>query len=352
MFTTNQYLLSLLIGVGFLRLIATPKGDGGTLPKGKSAWIQTYLNVHLFSSVINLSALILVGDKLYKKSPLNNTQIILLTRAFASDAYWSPFFVAFAAALSYLPGLDTTVILINGIALAFVAFAITYYETVKSSVLDIDNFTGYPIVFNTLIIPVLLALFVVLTKYYYPAVNTIILISLFSISLVVIVLPFNEGLNRAFKKMKTHVYEELPKMKSELSLFMVAGMFGVLFSSFLVGMGVNISFAGFDWIYASVLLAIFILLGFVGIHPLISIAILGDFLTEANHTLFAVMFLIAWSITIAASVFSGLNLTISARYKIEAKEILKVNFLYVLKMYLIGIFSLYIVSKYLHIYAS
>ena len=119
-FTVNQYLLTLLIGVGFLRLIATPKKDKLTqFPIGKDSFIKTYFGVHLFGSVINLSSLILVADKMYKKSPLTNTQVVLLTRAFASDAYWSPFFVAFAAAITYAPKLDTSIILLNGIVLAF-----------------------------------------------------------------------------------------------------------------------------------------------------------------------------------------------------------------------------------------
>ena len=115
-FTVNQYLLTLLIGVGFLRLIAIPKQENqNILPKGKNSFFKTYLSVHLFGSVINLSSLILVADKLYKKAPLTNIQIILLTRAFASDAYWSPFFVAFAAAITYAPNLSTPIILVNGI---------------------------------------------------------------------------------------------------------------------------------------------------------------------------------------------------------------------------------------------
>jgi hypothetical protein len=132
-FTVNQYLLTLLIAVGFLRLIATPKKDKlSSLPKGKQSFIKTYLGVHLFGSVINLSSLILVADKMYKKAPLTNSQIILLTRAFSSDAYWSPFFVAFAAAITYAPNLNTSIILLNGITLAFLAFLITYYEVIKN----------------------------------------------------------------------------------------------------------------------------------------------------------------------------------------------------------------------------
>ena len=114
-FTVNQYLITLLIAVGFLRLIATPKkAKIKELPKGEASFLKTYLGVHLFGSVINLSSLILVADKMYKKASLTNTQIVLLTRAFASDAYWSPFFVAFAAAITYAPKLNTLTIVLNG----------------------------------------------------------------------------------------------------------------------------------------------------------------------------------------------------------------------------------------------
>jgi hypothetical protein len=348
MFTVNQYLLSLLIAVGFLRLITIPKAESKELPKGKSAWFKSYVSVHLFSSVINLSALILVADRLYKQASLSKTQIVLLIRAFSTDAYWSPFFVSFGAAMSYLPNLDHTVIFINGILLSFMAFVVTYFESKKSKFLDIDSFSGYPLNVNSLIVPLVLAVSVLFVKYFFPELNTVVLISLFSFGFVLLVLPFKQGSFNAFVTLKKHIYEELPKMKSELSLFIVAGMFGYLLSVLLKGQGVDIVFLGFDWVYASILLAIFILLGLIGIHPLITIAILGDFLVDVDHTLFAVMFLMAWSITIASSVFSGLNLTISARYNIEAKEIFKLNIFYVIKMYLVGVVSLYTVSKFLN----
>ena len=106
-FSINIYLLTLLISVGFLKLIATPRKDKDELPKGKLSFIKTYLGIHLFGSIINLSSLLLVADKMYKKAKLTPLQIIVLTRSFSSDAYWSPFFVAFAAALTYAPNLNT-----------------------------------------------------------------------------------------------------------------------------------------------------------------------------------------------------------------------------------------------------
>ena len=347
-FTVNQYLLTLLIGVGFLRLIATPKKDKLTqFPIGKDSFIKTYFGVHLFGSVINLSSLILVADKMYKKSPLTNTQVVLLTRAFASDAYWSPFFVAFAAAITYAPKLDTSIILLNGIVLAFFAFLITYFEVVKNKEFKLDEFRGYPLSFESLYVPFILAILVLVTNYIYPNIKVIVLISTFSIFITLLIFPFKKGLSQSLIKFNNHVIEELPKMKVEIALFLVAGMFGISISSILIGLNLDLPFKIFDWQIASILLFIFIMLAFIGIHPIITIAIIGDFLGGVNHTLLALTFLMAWSTTVSTSPFSGLNLTIVARYNFDAKEIFRLNIFYAFKMYLICVFCLFLLSKYL-----
>ena len=347
-FTVNQYLLTLLIAVGFLRLIATPKKDKlSSLPKGKQSFIKTYLGVHLFGSVINLSSLILVADKMYKKAPLTNSQIILLTRAFSSDAYWSPFFVAFAAAITYAPNLNTSIILLNGITLAFLAFLITYYEVIKNKEFKIDEFRGYPLSFDSLYLPFILAVVVLITNYIYPNIKVIVLISLYSILMSLFILPIKKGFNQAISKFQLHIIDELPKMKVEMALFLVAGMFGMAVSSILIGLNLKLPFEIFDWQIASILLLIFITLAFIGIHPIITIAIIGDFLSGVNHTLLALTFLMAWSTTVSTSPFSGLNLTIVARYNFDAKVIFKLNIFYAFKMYFICVLCLFVLSKYL-----
>lgn len=349
-FTVNQYLLTLLIGVGFLRLVATPRKDKTqNLPKGKNSFIKTYLGVHLFGSVINLSSLLLVADKMYKKAPLTNAQLILLTRSFASDAYWSPFFVAFAAAITYAPKLTTSIILVNGIVLAFMAFLITYYEVNKDKKFDLDEFYGYPLSLDTLYLPILLAFFVLLTNHFHPEIKVIILISCFSVLMTLFILPIKKGILETAKIFKFHLIDELPKMKSELSLFLVAGMFGITISSILVGLNLSLPFEVFDWQIASLLLLVFIFLAFIGIHPIITIAIIGDFLAGVNHTLLAVTFLMAWSTTVSTSPFSGLNLTMVARYNANAKEIFMLNIGYAFKMYVICTICLFILSNYLNL---
>ncbi len=347
-FTVNQYLLTLLIGVGFLRLIATPRKNKNTnLPKGKQSFIKTYLGVHLFGSVINISSLILVADKMYKKASLTNAQIILLTRAFASDAYWSPFFVAFAAAITYAPKLNTPIIVINGIVLAIITFGITYFEVTKNKDFNIDEFYGYPLSLDSLFLPILLALLVLITNHIYPEIKVIVLISSFSILMTILILPIKKSIFESLKILKFHILDELPKMKSEISLFLVAGMFGISISSILIGLNLSLPFEIFDWQIASLLLLIFVILAFIGIHPIITIAIIGDFLSGVNHTLLAVTFLMAWSTTVSTSPFSGLNLTIISRYNCSAKEIFRLNITYAIKMYFICTFCLFLLSKYL-----
>ena len=349
-FTVNQYLLTLLIGVAFLRLIAIPKIDKeDKLPKGELSFFKTYLGVHLFGSVINLSSLILVADKLYKKAPLTNAQIVLLTRAFASDAYWSPFFVAFAAAITYTPNLSTSIVLINGIFLSIITFLISYYEVIKNKEFKIKEFSGYPLSFDNLYLPLCLAFLVLLTNHFYPDIKVIILVASFALLLTLIVLPIKEGLKNSVLKLTNHISKELPNMKMEISLFLVAGMFGMSVSAILIGLNLPLPFETFDWFIASILLGIFILLAFVGIHPIITIAIIGDFLSNVNHTLLAVTFLMAWSTTVSTSPFSGLNLTIVARYNVKGSRIFKLNIFYALKMYFICVLFLFLLSKYLQL---
>jgi hypothetical protein len=344
----NQHLLVLLIGVGFLRLIATPKKNKvKTLPQGENAFLKTYLGVHLFGSVINLSSLILVADKLYKKAPLSSLQLVLLTRSFSSDAYWSPFFVAFAAAITYAPNLSASYILLNGILLAFIAFCITYYEVKKNY--NIQVFRGYPIHFETLYIPVLLALMVLIVHHYFPHVKVIILIALFSLFLTIAILLMKSGLKKSVGQLFTYVHVELPNMKNELALFLIAGAFGVSISSVLLGYGVHLPFESFDALSASILLFVFIALSFVGIHPIISIAVIGNWMNEFNHTLLAMSFLMSWATAVSTSPFSGLNLTIQSRYEIKAMDIFKTNIGYALKMYVIGVISLFLAQYILKI---
>jgi hypothetical protein len=95
------------------------------------------------------------------------------------------------------------------------------------------------------------------------------------------------------------------------------------------------------------LLLVLILLSFVGIHPIISIAVIGNWMNEIDHTLLAVTFLMSWATAVSTSPFSGLNLTMQARYQIKAIDLFKINIGYAFKMYLICVLSLFALAAYL-----
>lgn len=342
----NQYLLTLLIGVGFLRLIATPKNEKvKELPKGENSFIKTYWGVHLFGSVINISSLILVADKLYKRAKFTKEQTILLTRAFSTDAFWSPFFVAFAAATTYAPNLVTSKILISGLVLTIIAFFVTLLDVKRNY--NIEEFRGYPIQFDTLLLPFLLAALVLITNHYYPSLKVIVLISFFSIVLTSLILPLKVGVRKAIEQLNSHVSTDLPKMKNEISLFLVAGMFGVSVSCILMAYNIEFPFEHFNAASGSVMLLVIILLSYVGIHPIISIAVIGNWTMGLNHTFLATIFLMAWSISVSTSPFSGVNLTMQARYDLNAVEIFKLNLFYGIKMYIFSVIILFVLANYL-----
>ncbi|MGB3750880.1 MAG: tellurium resistance protein TerC [Arcobacteraceae bacterium] len=346
----NQYLITLLIAVSFLRLVTISQSQTTkSISRGKESFLKTYLSVFLFSSVINISSLILIADELYKKKSLSTLQIILLSRSFSSNAYWSPFFVSFAAASTYAPNLNTFIIYFIGIILSIIVFTMTYFETIKDKSLKIDDFKGYPLSVDNLILPSLLAFVVLFTHYLYPHSKIIMLISLFALLFSFGFSLIKDGLITMIRKHATYISEELPKMKGEISLFLVAGMFGVSISSILLGLNIVLPLDNFDWMSASFLLLVFIVLGFVGIHPIISVAIISDYISQVNNTLFAVTFLMSWATTVSTSPFSGLNLTMVSKYQINPQKVFQVNIIYSIKIYFVSVFLLYLLSNYLNL---
>lgn len=350
-FSINQYLITLLIGVGFLRLMLNPKKEDISKDthnsKGKSGFLKTYLSLHLFGSMINISALLLIADNLYKKTKqLSNLQVLLLTRAFSSDAYWSPFFVSFGVAITFASNLNIVYTSLSGLALALFTFIITYFDINNTQAKkELEEFKGYPLNFSNLVLPFTLAFFVVLIHHFYSDIKIIVLIALLAFILSIVVLPIKDGFTKTFHKYQTHIFTELPNMRSEISLFLAAGMFGVSVSSILSAIGFSLPFNYFDYKIASLVLLLFIVLSFIGIHPIIAISILGHMMAEFNQTLVAITFLMAWGLTVSTSPFSGVNLTLHSRYSVDLKEVMRLNFSFMVKMYLFCVVLLFIVSK-------
>jgi len=335
--SANQLMIVMLIGVQFLQLVALPVNEKAeALPTGIKAFIRTYLGVHFFGSVINLSATLLVADRLVKEAQLSMNQLKLLTRAFTSGAHWSPFFAAFAAALVFTPNASLPIVMGVGFSMASLAFFITLFEAKADKSESIEGFVGYPMHFEALWLPAGLVMLVGLAHTIFPAISVLILIALCSLGLSMVVLLLRKGLSRGLSGFIDYGVNKLPQMRNELLLFLIAGVFGSGLAAALDGLSIAIPFQHFDGLVASIILLFMFLLAILGVHPVISIAVIGHWIIsiEPNQTLLAIMFLMAWAIGVSASPISGINLALHGRYGASGQQIFKWNIAYASKLYL------------------
>lgn len=94
----NLGIIILLISVGMISSINVKSNNsesGGSL-------VTTYLNVNIIGAIINYASVIIFGDKISRDSKLKINEAILLSRAFASAGFWSPFFATSALAFNTL----------------------------------------------------------------------------------------------------------------------------------------------------------------------------------------------------------------------------------------------------------
>lgn len=335
----NHALLSMLAAVTFLRLVSMPDASHKeALPRGRHAYLRTLIGIHLFGAAINLSAVIIIGDRLAGQGNFNKRAAILISRGFSSAALWSTFFAGMAVVLTYSPGAELPILIAVGLPLAVAGLAYTYAEALVSDPSRLAAFSGYPIHFQSLWIPGLLAACVLLTHVFLPQWSVLTVISLLAPMLTVIVLGGRRGGRRAFEKVRQHVSLRLPEMSGELLLFLAAGVLAVGLTSVFSSIEDRLPFAAFTGTTASLTLVTMVGLAAVGIHPIISVTAVATWLApiHPDPTLLALVFLMTWGIGVASSPLSATHLTIQGRYGIESWRFFRWNLSYCVFMLCLG----------------
>ena len=97
-------------------------------------------------------------------------------------------------------------------------------------------------------------------------------------------------------------------------------------------------FTEFDAITAAQVLAIIVLCGFVGIHPIIMISSFAPMILtlDPDPSLLAATFLFGWHLGTCSSPLSGTNLVFQGRYGIASLKIALWNWPYAIAMVIIG----------------
>lgn len=345
----NTRLLTMVAAVGFLRLVALPVAtQSEILPTGPKAYLQTLLGLNVSSSVINISAPILIADRIHHVRPLQRFTAQSMTRVFCGVSSWSPFFGAMAVVLTYLAEAQLSWIIIAGLPFTLLGLLVVLIEARFRYRSELENFVGYPMHLQSLSIPMLLVITVVSGSWLLPATPILVVISLSALSITAIVLLFRTSLHESIRQLGHYVVEGLPRIVNELTLFLAAGLIAAGMSALIQQGIVPNPFTTFDASNAAILLAIMLLLAAMGIHPVILISSLSPLLLtlDPDPNLLAITYLIAWNLGTCSSPLSGTNLVFQGRYDIPGWKVATWNWPYALVMYGFAVLWLQVLDRF------
>ncbi|UTW13750.1 hypothetical protein [Marinobacterium rhizophilum] len=329
----SQVLIAMLVGVGFLRLVALPATAGNhSLPRGRASLCKTLLGTHLFGAAINFSALTIIGDRLHSERPLTPLQALVLSRGFGLAALWSPFFVAMGVALTLAPGAGLLPLSLSGLAVAVPALLLAGYGLTSRR--DSADFAGYPVQLDALRIPLSLVLLVIAGHQLLPWLGILSLITICSLTLPLLLL-LHRSHGDGVRRYRQHIEQALPGMHGELLLFLAAGVLMAGISALVHFSGIRLSLQHFGATEAAGLVGFSALLAIVGIHPVISVSSLAGMLMPVvtDPNLLGLAILMSWSLGVIVSPCSGTHLAMQGRFGINCLRFFGWNWRFALGLY-------------------
>ncbi len=328
-FVSNLPILAMFVAISFLSL-TNRDIDHAELPKGKKAVMTTSLGTHLLGGVINLSVLFVFGDRLQKNGALSKVQMIILARSFCAAAWWSPFFIATGVALIYAPGMHWKETLIPGAIMSCIAIG---YSIVEVCYFKRTEFSGYPIKAESMLVPLFLAATVLAAHHFWHDVSILILICLLSPAGALV---FMKGRPR-MATLHDFIENRIASVSSQFALFLAAGVFSTSIKSITHVYPSLFSLEGtaFSPLLFATVLGLMIIIGIVGVHPIVSIAIVSPLLLPLNPSpsQLGFLFLSSWAISTASSPLSGVGLALVSRYQASIRGIIQSNWLYAIAMW-------------------
>lgn len=345
----NTGLLSMVLSVGLLRLIiskasVTRATEIEKLPRGRKAFGQTLVSVTLFGSVINISAPILISDRLTLNRSMDYFTAGTLVRAYSACAAFSPFFACMAVALTAVGDFDLLSVMANGLPLTIASVVVLYLNALWFHSKKMDTFYGYPIRLESLFVPFMLTVMVFLSSLLFPSIPVLTIIALSSIVLTALLLLYRQGAGPMAKRLGEFVTVDLPRSVNELQLFISAGILASGLQAMVQAGSINIPVSEFTSTSASILLAVMIVIAAMGIHPVIQIAAITPLILVSNPDpeLLGLTYLFSWALGTQASPLSGTNLIMQGRYGIVAWRGAVQNWPFVAIMYCFAVGLLFI----------
>ena len=337
---SNTQLLAMLAAVSFLSLIATPSKQSKkrALPVGKKGLISTLASGHFFSAIINVSALLIIAEKLNESRKIDTRAASMLTINFAMCALWSPFFAAMAYTLSLVPNMQMLAVMSVGAPMGLISLAMLYWLHRAPE----SKLTGYPLKGRNLVLPALLAVSVIIAHEVWPTIAITQIIAICAPLLVIIVL-LSEGRTN---QLHSHITNRLPNMHNEITLFLSAGVFAIGLGALFKVMPPWLPFTHYGPLEACLTLGCCLVAARLGVHVIMIMAVTAPLLLtlEPNPNLLAMTFLAAWGLGSAINPVSGTLLVMQGNYHIKGSQIARANTLPIAALYAINCVALFIYS--------
>jgi len=268
----NTGLLCMLFSVGLLKLIVTTGAAvDQKLPIGRTAFLHTLISVTGFGSVINISAPVVIADRLSLNRPLDYFSAGTVVRAFSACAAWSPFFGGMAVVLTAVGDEHVLSMMAYGLPLTLMFLVVLYVGGVLFTPEKLDTFHGYPIQIESFFVPVSLTVMVFTANQIFPTIPILSVISLSAIMLTLSVLIKRQGVIATAHRMIDYTRVDLPKMVGELQLFISAGILASGLHTLVQVGTLSAPVDEFTGVTACVLLAVLVLIAAMGLHPVILI---------------------------------------------------------------------------------
>ncbi len=346
--SSSTALMTMIASVGFLRLVVIPEGHASEpLPVGRTAFLRTLLGLNIASSVINISAPILISDRIHQQRPLGRFTAQSFTRVFCGVSSWSPFFGAMAVVLTYVADASLGWIVVAGFPFMLIGLVGVYLEARLRYADEVDDFVGYPTHLDALRVPALLIVGVIVAAHALEGTPILVDIALCALLVTGAVLLWRHGPGGAVARLRDHVHTGLPRIVNELCLFLAAGVLAAGISA-LIGHGLVANpFVTFDAFTAAQVLAIIVACAVFGIHPIVMISSFAPMILtlEPDPNLLAATFLFGWHLGTCSNPLSGTNLVFQGRYGIPGWKLAFWNWPYALAMLAVGALWLQAVAR-------
>tara|TARA_R110000796_G_scaffold86045_1_gene186321 strand:- start:1652 stop:2965 length:1314 start_codon:yes stop_codon:yes gene_type:complete len=340
----NAFVAAMLVGVSFISLIGKQgnKSATGSRVTGAGGILRTWLGVHFLGTILNLSTVFMVGDKLARRGPLTTPQLLALNRGLSSAALWSPFFASMAVVIALVPDVQYAQIAVVGFPMAMLSGLLTTLELRRR--FDLTEVDGFSLSPRSLLMPVGMAALVMLFHFWLTPSLTIVSIITFLLPGVAVLSNLRDGPRFTLRRIRQHTTTRLPAMRGEISLFLAAGLLTIGLSTLVSAA------AGSDWTLftrfgtpqAMISFAAITLSALVGLHPIIGVSVLASILNlqSGEQTLFAFVALSSWAVGTSVGPLSGINLSLQGRYGVSGYRMMKNNLLYAAVMSLLSLVAI------------